>query len=222
MVSEQLIARGLSNDKVLAAMRTVPRHNFVEAKELSEAYEDKALTISFNFSGGKVSRTLETPYVVASAAEQLVSEPPGRILEVGTGPAYQTAVLALLATEVYTLDNVEGIAQGARANLIRLDFTGNVVARDGDSAKGWAEAAPFDTIILNREELLSDAIINQLKPGGRAIIPVKADGYLYVFQKIGSQLVVQLTRSVRPTPVPGNKVDVPAVQPILRAPPSGE
>jgi protein-L-isoaspartate(D-aspartate) O-methyltransferase len=217
MVADQLVARGFSNATVLDAMRTVQRHNFVLSEQLTESYEDRSLPISFNFSSGTETCTLETPYVIASVAQQLVAEPPGRVLEIGTGPAYQTAVLALLAQQVYTLDD-ENIAQNARANLQRFDFTQNVVIRGGDTSKGWADAAPFDTVILNRHELISADIIAQLKSNGRLIVPVENDGSLRVFQKTGGQLVNIFTLSVRPPPVPGNKVDVPRAAPVLLKP----
>jgi protein-L-isoaspartate(D-aspartate) O-methyltransferase len=216
MVSEQLLARGLTNEKVLEAMRRVPRHNFVDYNQIGESYVDRTLAIAHNFSSGRLDCTLETAYVVASAAEQLMSGPLDRVLEIGAGAGYQTAVLSALSKEVYTLAETDGIAQDVHANLIRLDFTSNVHIRGGGDSQGWSEAGPFDAIILNHDEPISASILNQLKPGGRLIIPVKADGYLYVFQNIGGQLVSVLTRSVRPTPIVGNQVDVPAVQPILR------
>ena len=142
MVAEQLSGpgRNITNALVLAAMGKVPRHEFVPERVRSQAYQDRALPIGHD-------QTISQPYVVAFMTEQLEPQPTDRILEIGTGSGYQAAVLAGLVAQVYTIEIIEELAQRSAADLKRLGYT-NAHVRAGDGCQGWAEAAPFDAIII--------------------------------------------------------------------------
>lgn len=203
MVNEQLAApgRGIANQAVLDAMRKTPRNSFIPSEHLSESYEDKPVEIGYG-------RQMESPYVVATIAEQLAPKLTDRVLELGTGSGYQTAVLSQLVKEVYTVESFRILARRAEVDLQRMGFTNNISIRNGDIAAGWSEAAPFDAIVVNGTNEVADAVMSQLKPGGRVILPVAEDGNLRVVQKQGGNPVVLATRPVRPTPVAGNKLSV--------------
>lgn len=202
MVTNQLAARGIPG-AILAAIDQVPRQNFVSRLSVVQAYDDKPLDIGFD-------RTIESPYVVASVAEQLNPKASDRVLEIGTGSGYQTAVVSLLVKEVYSIETHEILARRAQVELQRIGYTNNVFLRTGEIAQGWLEAAPFDAIILNgTPDQITGALKDQLKAGGRLIIPVGADSNLQVMQKTGDQLVIVATKPVRPAPVDANKVDLP-------------
>jgi protein-L-isoaspartate(D-aspartate) O-methyltransferase len=167
MVAEQLIVPGrdITNARVLAVMGRVPRHEFVPEALRSQAYEDHPLNIGYG-------QTISQPYIVAFMTAQLDPKPTDRVLEIGTGCGYQAAVLAELAAEVYTIEIVEGLARRAAADLKRLGYT-NVHVRAGDGCQGWAEAAPFDAIIVTcAPEHVPQPLIDQLKDGGRMVVPV--------------------------------------------------
>lgn len=165
MVRQQLEARGIRDERVLAAMRRVPRHEFVPGHLRASAYEDCPLPIGHG-------QTISQPYIVAFMTEQLALKPTDRVLEIGTGSGYQAAVLAELVAEVYTIEIIQPLAEQARATLSRLGYT-NVMIRVGDGHKGWPEKAPFDAIIVTcAPEDVPQALVDQLKDGGRMIIPV--------------------------------------------------
>jgi protein-L-isoaspartate(D-aspartate) O-methyltransferase len=167
MVTEQLVGPGrdITNAQVLAAMGKVPRHEFVPGHLRSQAYQDCPLPIGHG-------QTISQPYVVAFMTEQLEPKPADRVLEIGTGSGYQAAVLAELTAEVYTIEIIKDLANRAAANLKQLGYT-NVHTRTGDGYKGWPEAAPFDAIIVTcSPEKVPQPLIDQLKDGGRMIIPV--------------------------------------------------
>lgn len=167
MVAEQLAAPGrdITNARVLAAMGKVPRHEFVPESRRSQSYEDCPLPIGHE-------QTISQPYVVAFMTEQLEPKPGDRVLEVGTGSGYQAAVLAELVAEVYTIEIIEDLAARAAVDLKRLGYT-NVHVRAGDGYQGWPEAAPFDAIIVTcAPEKVPQPLVEQLKDGGRMIIPV--------------------------------------------------
>ena len=215
MVNEQLAARGIVNEQVLGVMRTVPRQSFVPAEQLADAYADPSLNRSYEKG---VTRTLESPYVIASVAEQLSSQPAGRVLEVGTGAGYQAAVLSRLCKEVYTMDSSKLAADCARVALDQTEFAKNVIVSVGDYTAGWPEAAPFDVIIMNGDVSPSDALLGQFNSGGRLIVPVGGDNNLHVFQKFGDRLVPSATKPARPAPVADNQIELPPVKPILVRP----
>ena len=207
MVTNQIAApgRGIANRKILDAMMKVPRHNFVPAINLSEAYEDKPLDTGYG-------RLLESPYLVASVADQLDPKPTDRVLEIGTGPGYLAAVLSVLVNEVYTIDTNAVLVHAAEVNLQRTGCT-NVFVRSAELAQGWPEAAPFDAIVVNdNPEHVAAVLKNQLKEGGRIVFAGAQDGHLYSMKKSGSQVVQVSSRPVRLSPAAANNVELPAVR----------
>jgi protein-L-isoaspartate(D-aspartate) O-methyltransferase len=157
----------VKDPKVLTAMRTVPRHLFVEKKLQSAAYGDFPLPIGYG-------QTISQPYIVALMTEMLQVQPDHRVLEVGAGSGYQAAVLSVLVKEVYTIEIVRELALQAEERLRRLKYT-DVSVRAGDGYYGWEEAAPFDRIIVTcAASLVPPPLLKQLKPGGKMCIPVGA------------------------------------------------
>jgi protein-L-isoaspartate(D-aspartate) O-methyltransferase len=164
MVREQMEARGVKDQRVLAAMRATPRHLFVPKGMERRAYEDTPLPIGHG-------QTISQPYIVASMSEMLRIGPGDRVLEIGTGSGYQAAVLAKLAKEVYSIEIVPELGKQAGALLRQLGH-GNVEVKIGDGYKGWPEKAPFDRIILTAAPPeIPEALVEQLKKGGRLVAP---------------------------------------------------
>jgi protein-L-isoaspartate(D-aspartate) O-methyltransferase len=202
MVEEQLkgFGRDITNARVLHAMANVPRHEFVPEKLRQGAYEDHPLSIGYG-------QTISQPYIVAFMSEQLDPRPTSRVLEIGTGSGYQAAVLAVLVREVYTIEIVEPLADRAKADLARLGYT-NVFVRAGDGYKGWPEAAPFDAIIVTcAPEHVPQPLVDQLRDGGRMIIPVGPlhDQNLYLLQKVGRKVERRAVLPVRFVPMTGKE-----------------
>ena len=165
MVDSQILARGVRDPRVLAAMRKVPRHDFVGSAQRASAYEDHPLPIAGN-------QTISQPYIVALMTELLELPPKSRVLEIGTGSGYQSAVLGELASEVYSIEIVPELARSAGEKLRQLGYS-NVVVREGDGYRGWPEHAPFDGIIVTAApERIPQPLLDQLSPGGRMVIPV--------------------------------------------------
>jgi protein-L-isoaspartate(D-aspartate) O-methyltransferase len=178
MVQQQLVPRGVHDTRVLAAMGKVPREEFVPPAWRRESYEDKPLPIGYG-------QTISQPYMVALMTEQLQPKPTDHVLEIGTGSGYQAAVLAELVADVYTMDIAEPLAKNAEATLRRLGY-GNVHVRVGDGYKGWPQQAPFDAIIVTcAPEHVPQPLVDQLKEGGRMIIPVggRLAQELYLLEK---------------------------------------
>ena len=151
-------------DTVMAAMRRVPRHRFVPAFQASLAYENRPLPIG-------EGQTISQPFMVALMTDLLEPKPGHRVLEVGTGSGYQAAVLAELVARVYTIEIVEPLGTRARQLLQTLGYR-NIEVRIGDGYHGWPEAAPFDAIIVTAAPAeIPQPLIDQLKPGGRMVIP---------------------------------------------------
>ena len=168
MVETQIAARGVKNERVLAAMRRAPRHEFVPTNLQRLAYADHALPIG-------LEQTISQPYIVAFMSEALALEGDEKVLEIGTGSGYQAAVLAELAGAVYTIEIVPELAARARA---ALDHTGydRVNTRTGDGYRGWPEEAPFDAIILTAApDHVPQPLLDQLAVGGRLILPLGGD-----------------------------------------------
>jgi protein-L-isoaspartate(D-aspartate) O-methyltransferase len=165
MVNEQLELHGRWDPRVLAAMRTVPRHEFVPPELRDRAYDDCALPIG-------LGQTISQPYVVALMCQLAEIAPGDRVLEVGTGCGYQAAVLAELAAEVHTIEIIPAHAEAAAVTLARLGY-GRVHWQAGDGRHGWPEAAPFDAILVAAAtpEVPSD-LLAELAPGGRLVAPV--------------------------------------------------
>ncbi len=200
MVAQQLAAPGrdITNRAVLEAMARVPRQEFVPAGYREEAYADHPLPIGHG-------QTISQPFIVAYMTEQLQPKPTDRVLEIGTGSGYQAAVLAGLVKEVYTIEIVEALARQAAADLSRLGYT-NVHVRAGDGYKGWPEAAPFDAIMVTcAPQSVPQPLMDQLKEGGRMIIPVGPvyDQNLYLLRKQGGKVVQQAVLAVRFVPMTG-------------------
>ncbi|MBI3120766.1 MAG: protein-L-isoaspartate(D-aspartate) O-methyltransferase [candidate division NC10 bacterium] len=191
MVERQLKARDITDARVLWALGRIPRHRFVRPALAGEAYADRPLPID-------EGQTISQPYIVALMTQLLELRGPERVLEVGTGSGYQAAVLAELVKQVYTIEILPGLAAGARARLKALGYT-NVEVRAGDGYQGWPDQAPFDAIIVTAGAThIPQALIAQLKEGGRLVIPVDvASGYQELLQgrKAHGRLV---TRSVAP------------------------
>jgi protein-L-isoaspartate(D-aspartate) O-methyltransferase len=165
MVTNQLKARNINNERVLAAMGKVPRHEFVPPAVRGQAYRDHALPIGHQ-------ATISQPHVVALMTQLIDPRPGQRVLEVGTGSGYQAAVLAELVKEVYTVELVPELARSAAERLKALGYK-NVQVRAGDGYKGWAEAAPFDAIVVTcGAKQVPEPLFEQLKPGGKMVIPV--------------------------------------------------
>ena len=165
MVETQIVSRGVRDPRVLEAMRKVPRHSFVALEERAHAYEDHPLPI-----GG--SQTISQPYIVALMTELLALPPKARVLEIGTGSGYQSAVLSEIANEVYSIEILPDLAQAAGDKLKELGYK-NVTVKAGDGYRGWPEHAPFDGIIVTAApEKIPEPLVEQLAPGGRMVIPV--------------------------------------------------
>ncbi len=165
MVARQIAARGIADVRVLDALRAVPRHLFVLQGNQEEAYDDRPLPIGFG-------QTISQPYIVALMTELARATPTDRVLEVGTGSGYQAAVLSRLAGTVYTVEIVKPLAERARQVLATLGCR-NVTVRLGDGYAGWPEMAPFDAIIVTAAPShVPPPLVEQLKPGGRLVIPV--------------------------------------------------
>jgi protein-L-isoaspartate(D-aspartate) O-methyltransferase len=160
-----IAAMGVRDSATLAAMRAVPRHEFVLPQDRDIAYGDHPLPIGYG-------QTISQPYIVAYMTEVLRPRPGMKVLEVGTGSGYQAAVLADLGCSVYTVEIFAALAESARRRLARLGY-GRVAARHADGHHGWPEAAPFDAVIVTAAAgYVPPALVQQLAPGGRMVIPV--------------------------------------------------
>jgi protein-L-isoaspartate(D-aspartate) O-methyltransferase len=208
MVETQIVARGVRDPRVLQAMRDVPRHLFVDAAHQAEAYEDHPLPIAGN-------QTISQPYIVALMTELLDLQPEERVLEIGTGSGYQSAVLSRLAHEVYSIEIVPELARASAERLHRLGFT-NVTVREGDGYRGWPEHAPFDAIVVTAAPpRIPEPLLDQLAPGGRMVIPV-GDFFqeLKVFSKDKNGKVTEKDiLPVRFVPMTGEIAKTPPVTP---------
>ena len=165
MVADQITARGIQDERVVSAMRKVERHRFVPESLYSMAYDDGPLGIG-------EGQTISQPYIVALMTELLALQGQEKVLEIGTGSGYQTAILAHLANEVYSIEILEPLAERAEELLSRLGLT-NIHIRCADGYEGWKEEAPFDAIIVTAApQEVPPQFIQQLKTGGRLVIPV--------------------------------------------------
>ncbi len=166
MVAWQIQARDVKDPNVLKAMRVVPRHAFIRFSEQRYAYVDHPLPIGYD-------QTISQPYIVAFMTEALKLNPNSKVLEIGTGSGYQAAVCAEIAQQVYTIEIVEGLAKRAKKCLKELGYP-NVFVRFGDGFFGWPDVAPFDAIIgTAAARRIPPPLLEQLKPGGRMILPVE-------------------------------------------------
>ncbi|WP_345786485.1 protein-L-isoaspartate(D-aspartate) O-methyltransferase [Prosthecobacter sp.] len=201
MVREQLMTAGrdIQNKRVLDAMRSVLRHEFVPEHLRSRAYEDGPLPIGHE-------QTISQPYIVAFMTEAIDPQPGERILEIGTGSGYQAAVLAAMGAQVFSIEIVKPLGEQAQETLKRLGYD-KVKVRIGDGYAGWPEEAPFDAVIVTcAPESIPQPLIDQLKTGGRMIIPVGETGgkqELYLLKKQADGLRKTAVLPVRFVPMTG-------------------
>lgn len=195
MVETQIRPRGVKDKRVLEVMERVPRHFFVPEAVRDRAYQDNALPIGHG-------QTISQPFVVAAMTEQMRLTGGERVLEIGTGSGYQAAVLGELASEVYTIEIVPELAARARRTLKTLGHA-NIFVREGDGWAGWPEKAPFDAIMVTAApEQVPPALVEQLKTGGRMVIPLgpAGDQELVVLTKTAAGLKEEKIFPVRFVP----------------------
>ena len=195
MVAEQIKARGVRDPRVLDALLRVPRELFIPDDKRCDAYEDRPIPIGYG-------QTISQPYIVGYMTEALRVEPSHRVLEVGTGCGYQTAVLAELAEEVYSIELLPALAGRARRTLDSLGYA-NIHVRAGDGYAGWVEHAPFDRILAAAAPPeIPPALLDQLADGGILVIPVGVDNQeLRVLRKHQDRLELLSTLGVRFVPM---------------------
>ena len=192
MIEEQLVPRGISDPRVLEAMRQVPRHLFVEDAMQAHAYGDFPLPIG---SG----QTISQPYIVALMTEALQLKGTERVLEIGTGSGYQAAILSRLCLRVYTIERIDALVGRARRVFDRLRYH-NIVSRIDDGTEGWAAEAPFDGILVTAGgPRIPDPLLAQLADPGRLVIPVGDQGVqdLQLVEKRDGGLTVRTIEQVR-------------------------
>lgn len=208
MVKDDLEGQGIKNPRVLRAFLETPRHEFIPVKERRNSYFDMAIQIG-------ESQTISAPFVVAYMTEQLDPQPTDKILEIGTGSGFQAAILSPLAKEIYSIEIVEHLGKTARKTLDRLKIT-NVMTKIGDGYQGWTEHAPFDKIIVTcSPESVPQALVDQLKEGGRMIIPVgeRYQQVIYSMEKKNGKLEKVILRPTLFVPMTGKAEELRAVKP---------
>lgn len=166
MIRQQIIDRGITDERVIDAMRKVPRDQFFTVAPKDDAWADRAAPIGFG-------QTISQPYIVALMTEKLDVQPHHKVLEIGTGSGYQTAVLAHLSHDLYTIERVKPLLDAAFERLLGMGLR-NIHFRHGDGTLGWAEAATFDRILIaaGAPQLPRELLLNQLSDGGLAVLPV--------------------------------------------------
>jgi protein-L-isoaspartate(D-aspartate) O-methyltransferase len=199
---ERLRAKGIRDERVLGALGSVPRHVFVEEALASRAYEDSALPIGF-------AQTISQPYVVARMIELLLEDRKvGKVLEIGTGCGYQAAVLANIFPEVYSIERIKALLERARRNLLGLRLA-NLRVAHGDGYAGLEQAAPFHSIIVAAAAPhMPEALVRQLAPGGRMILPLataKGAQRLVLIERSGRGFIESELDPVRFVPMEAGK-----------------
>jgi protein-L-isoaspartate(D-aspartate) O-methyltransferase len=191
MIQQQIIDRGIRDQRVIAAMRAVPRDRFFPSTNRAEAFADRAAPIGHG-------QTISQPYIVALMTQRLSIEPAHRVLEIGTGSGYQTAILAQLAGEVFTVERVKPLLDAAWERLMSMGIR-NVHFRHGDGTTGWPDAAPFDRLVITASapELPEQLLRTQLIDGGIAVLP---------FGRGENQMLIEVRRD-------GNRLDTADVCP---------
>lgn len=195
MVTEQIQRRGVKDPRVLRAMRAIPRHAFIPGNLQSEAYEDHPVSIG-------EGQTISQPYIVAYMTELLEAKPGHSILEIGTGCGYQTAVLAILGAEVYTIEIIASLQQTARQTLHALGFE-NIDFYCGDGSSGWPQKRTFDRIIVTAAPpTIPQELVNQLAESGKMVIPVgEMQQDLTVMRRSNGRLSEEKVLPVRFVPI---------------------
>jgi len=196
MVESQLRARGIRDQRLLSAMASIPRHEFVEARYRHQAYEDHPLPIG-------AGQTISQPYIVALMLELLQLDSSSKVLEIGTGSGYQTAVLSKVASHVYSVERHPGLTRQAAEILSRLGLS-NVSVVTGDGSRGLPEHAPFDAIVVSAAAAqIPPALFDQLREGGRMIIPVGPPEAqeLQLVRKLHGEALVSLRTGCRFVPL---------------------
>ncbi len=208
MVTQFIESEGIDDERVLAAMRAVPRHEFVRPSLREIAYLDQALDIGHK-------QTISPPYIVAYMTQTLDPQPADRVLEIGTGSGYQAAVLSGLVKDVYTIEIVEPLGRQAASKLTKLGYD-NVHPQVGDGYLGWPEHAPFDKIIVTcSPESVPQPLIDQLAEGGRMIIPLgeRYQQVFHLFEKQNGKLVATRLQPTLFVPMTGQSEDLRLVKP---------
>jgi protein-L-isoaspartate(D-aspartate) O-methyltransferase len=198
MVDEEIVRAGITNPRVIDSVRSTPRHEFVPAKELKNAYYDMALPIG-------EGQTISPPFIVAFMTEQIDPQPTDVVLEIGTGSGYQAAILSPLVKEVYSIEIKEPLGIQAAKVLKKLKYA-NVFTKVGDGYQGWPEHAPFDKIIVTcSPEKIPQKLVEQLRDGGRLIVPLgeRYQQTLYLFRKMDGKLVSEALRPTLFVPMTG-------------------
>ncbi len=187
--------QGIRDERVLQAIAGLPRAQFVDEAMAHKAWENSALPIGFG-------QTISQPYIVARMTEVLLAQQPKRVLEVGTGSGFQTAVLAQLVEQVFTVERIKSLQYQARRRLQRLDLH-NISTKHGDGWLGWASKAPFDAIMVTAAaQETPQALLSQLADGGRMVIPVgQSQQSLWLYQRRGDQFSRTELESVRFVPL---------------------
>ena len=208
MVHTAVIGSGVKHERVIQSMLTTPRHEFVPINIRNQSYFDMALPI-----GGQ--QTISAPFIVAYMTEALNPQPTDKVLEIGTGSGYQAAVLSPLVGSVYSIEIVEELGYKAKSTLQKLKYN-NVKTKVGDGFKGWAEYAPFDKIIVTcSPERIPIPLVQQLKEGGRMVIPVgqRYQQTMYIMRKENGKLKAEALRPTLFVPMTGNAEDSRQIKP---------
>lgn len=200
MVERQIRARGIVDERVLEALRRIPRHRLVPRSHRPDSYADQPLPIGHG-------QTISQPYIVAYMTEQLGLKPSDKVLEIGTGSGYQTAVLAEIVDQVFTVETIPSLGEQARDNLAALGYK-NITVKIADGYHGWEEQAPFDAIMVTAAAgSIPPPLIEQLKPGGRMIIPLgselQAQRLMMLTKEPGGTLKTEYLLPVRFVPLTG-------------------
>lgn len=202
LLIQQLMRQGIRDEAVLKAIAEVPRERFIDEAMSHKAYDNTALPIG-------LGQTISQPYMVARMTELLALQPNSRVLEIGTGSGYQTAVLAHLAPHVYSVERIKSLQWQAKRRLKQLDLH-NVSTRHGDGWQGWASRGPFDAIIVTAAAPeIPPALLAQLAEGGRLVLPVGEAAqpqFLRRIQRRGDEYLVESIEPVRFVPLMGGEL----------------
>lgn len=204
MVRGQLVNRGIRNARVLDAMRQVPRHEFVPESLRQNAYDDRPLPIG-------EGQTISQPYIVAAMLEHLALQPTDRVLEIGTGSGYVTALLSLLCAEVYSVERHAQLALSAKTTLQRLGyFDSKIEVKVGDGRLGWLEHVPYDAVMVSAATSnMPQALFEQLREGGRMLLPLgpPSSQRLQLISKVAGQPETRILEGCRFVPLVEGAVD---------------